>query len=342
MQSIIITGGCGFIGINLIYRLLREKNDHRLRVVDNLSAGKREDLASVAEFEEITQEKIEGAFNHKLELVIGDVRDEDLAGVVCRGADAVVHLAANTGVIPSIENPREDCTANVIGTFNYLEAARTNASVIGENGLHGAGGVGCFVFASSGAPLGEQDPPIHEDMVPRPISPYGASKLAGEGYCKAYHGSFGLNTVALRFGNVYGPHSGHKNSVVAKFIKHILSSESLPIYGDGTQTRDFIYVDDLIQAILLGMERPNIGGHIFQIATHKEHTVAEVAEELNLLAEKYLGHKSPIIYEKERKGEVRRNYSDITKAKKMLGFEPKYDLKKGLEETFLWFLRGRE
>lgn len=327
-MNFVITGGCGFIGINLIGYLLGVQEQHKIRVIDNLSVGKREDLASVGKVAEIEKREIGETFAHKLELVVGDIRDEDLAGLACRGADNVVHLAASTGVIPSIEDPRADCMDNVVGTFNYLEGARAN-------------GISRFVFASSGAPLGEQDPPIHEEMVPHPISPYGASKLAGEAYCAAYHGSFGLDTVALRFGNVYGAYSNHKSSVVAKFIRHIFGSEPLPIYGDGNQTRDFIFVDDLIQAILLCLDRQNIGGEIFQIATHKEHTVLEVAEELNRLAEKYLGRKSDIVFEEERKGEIKRNYSDISKAKKMLGFEPKYDLKEGLEKTFLWFLQNQ-
>ena len=325
MPSILITGGCGFIGINLIKRFLDENKGYKIRVVDNLSVGRIEDLASVGEVTEITTEEISGAPAHNLELLVGDVRDEDLAKVACQGADIVVHLAASTGVIPSIENPRGDCLDNVLGTLNVLEGSRKS-------------GVKRFVFASSGAPLGEQEPPIHEDMVPHPISPYGASKLAGEAYCAAYYGSFGLETVALRFGNVYGPFSNHKSSVVAKFIRHILNSEPLPIYGDGRQTRDFICVDDLVQAIGLSLDSPDIGGQIFQIATHKEHTVLEVAEELNALAEKYLGRKSEIFFENERKGEIKRNYSDISKARKMLGFEPKYDLKEGLEKTFIWFM----
>jgi UDP-glucose 4-epimerase len=323
----LVTGGCGFIGVNLIFSLLSQRKDNRIRVVDNLTVGKREDLASVGNFNEIRKGEISGAVSHELELVVGDVRDEDLIRIACQGADIVVHLAASTGVMPSIEDPVGDCTSNVLGTLIVLEGARKS-------------GVKRFVFASSGAPLGEQNPPIHEEMVPRPISPYGASKLAGEAYCSAYHGSFGLETVALRFGNVYGPHSSHKSSVVAKFIRHILNSGSLPVYGDGNQTRDFIYVDDLIEGILSSLDRPKIGGEIFQIATHKEHSVIEVAEVLNRFAEKHLGHKSKIVFENERKGEIKRNYSDISKARKMLGFEPRYDLKEGLEKTFLWFLEG--
>jgi len=361
--NILVTGGCGFIGVNLIRRLMDVGDGHRIRVIDNLTVGKREDLAAVCTFSEVDQtvkpeirnpnletnskfrctnkqepdqstknsirkadpSSVHGPRSSEVELVVGDIRDEDLAVKACRGMDAVVHLAANTGVMPSIEDPMADCMANVIGTVNFLEAARKN-------------GAKRFVFASSGAPLGEQEPPIHEEMVPRPISPYGASKLCGEAYCSAYYGSFGLETVALRFGNVYGPRSSHKGSVVAKFIRHIMAGETLPIYGDGNQTRDFIYIEDLVDAILLALERPNIGGEVFQTATHREHTVGEVAEVLNRLAEKHQGRKSEIVYENERKGEVKRNYSDISKARRMLGFEPKWGLEEGLEETFLWFL----
>lgn len=331
-MNLLITGGCGFIGVNLIKALLEKKENYHLRVVDNLSVGRREDLEAVCGYAECGVRSAEtkplGARHHALcELVVGDIRDGELAGRVCEGMDAVVHLAANTGVMPSIEDPMSDCQTNVIGTVNFLEGARQN-------------GLKRFVLASSGAPLGEQDPPIHEEMVPRPISPYGASKLCGEAYCSAYYGSFDLDTVALRFGNVYGPRSSHKGSVVAKFIRHIFSGEDLPIYGDGNQTRDFIFVQDLVAAILLALEKPGIGGEIFQIATHREHTVGEVADVLNGLGEKHLGRKSRIIYEKERKGEVKRNFSDISKAREMLGFEPRVDLEGGLEKTFLWFLEN--
>jgi len=327
-MNFLVTGGCGFIGVNLIRHLLQMEAGYKTRVVDNLSVGTREDLAMVGDFVQIGKGGIGESPVHALGLAVADIRDGKFAFLACKGIDVVIHLAANTGVIPSIEDPRGDCEANVMGTLNYLEAARRN-------------GVRRFVFASSGAPLGEQEPPIHEEMVPHPISPYGASKLAGEGYCSAFHGSFGLETVVLRFGNVYGPYSTHKGSVVAKFIKHILADEPLPIYGDGTQTRDFIYVEDLIDAILLAVKQPGIGGETFQIATHREHTVVEVAEELNCLAKAHLGRESKILYEKERKGEVKRNYSDISKARRLLGFQPKYDLAMGLKETFLWFLRNQ-
>jgi UDP-glucose 4-epimerase len=327
LLNILITGGCGFIGVNLIKCLMDEDEGNRIRIIDNLTVGKREDLSRVSDFLEIKKNEMGEFPVNRLELLVGDIQDSGLALCACKGIDALVHLAANTGVMPSIEDPKSDCEANVIGAFNYLEACREN-------------GVKQFVFASSGAPLGEQSPPIHEEMVARPISPYGASKLCGEAYCSAYFGSYGLETVALRFGNVYGPRSTHKGSVVAKFIKHILAGEPLTIYGDGVQTRDFIYVDDLVNAIALSLGDSNVGGEVFQIATHKEHTVGEVAEILNRLAEKHLSRKSEIVYEKVRKGEVRRNYSDISKAKEMLGFEPRVDLKEGLERTFMWFLKN--
>jgi UDP-glucose 4-epimerase len=306
MSLILITGGCGFIGCNLVRSVLA-LDDNKIMIIDNLSTGSKEQLAGIIPFQEAGFSQLEDqSAMAKVVLVKGDVQDVSLAMMACREAHAIVHLAANAGVIPSIEDPRYDCLTNVVGTLNYLEAARKNR-------------VKRFVFASSGAPLGEQTPPNHEEMVPCPKSPYGASKLSGEGYCMAYHGSFGLDTVVLRFGNVYGPYSTHKNSVVAKFIKHILASEPLTIYGDGNQTRDFIHVSD---------------------GTEEEHTIVEVAEELNRLAKKYLGRTCPVLYEKKRKGEVRRSYSDISKARKLLGFEPKFHLRRGLEDTFLWFLEN--
>jgi len=328
MRSILITGGCGFIGINLVKSIVALK-DTRIFVLDNLSSGSKEELQRVGPVTEVFTPDFKPSHTSSgVTFLKADILDDHLAKDVCQNADVVIHLAANAGVIPSIEDPRSDCFANVVGTLNYLEAARIN-------------GVRRFVLASSSAPLGEQDPPIHEEMVARPLSPYGASKLSGEAYCSAYYNSFGIQAVALRFGNVYGQYSSRKNSVVAKFIKHILASEPLPIYGDGLQTRDFIYVDDLIRAILSAFEKPGVGGQIFQIATHREHTVVEVAKALNRLAEKYLGRKSPIVYEQERKGEVRSSYSDISKAKNMLGFMPKYELQQGLEKTFLWFVENR-
>jgi UDP-glucose 4-epimerase len=263
-----------------------------------------------------------------VELVVGDILDEGLALRAAEGADVIVHLAANTGVMPSIEDPRADCMSNVVGTLNYLEAARHN-------------GARRFVFASSGGTtIGEAEPPIHEEMVPHPVSPYGASKLSGEGYCSAYFRTFAVETVALRFGNVYGPLSGHKNSVVARFIKRATGGEVLEIYGDGTQTRDFVYVGDLINAVRLSATVEGVGGEIFQIATSAETTVQELTEKL-LPALASAGVKDvEVRYTEARRGEVRRNYADTTKAERMLGWRAEVGLDEGLHRTVAWFMES--
>ena len=241
--------------------------------------------------------------------------------------DVIVHLAANTGVEPSVRNPRADMEANVAGTLNLLEAARRK-------------NVKRFVFASSGAPAGEVDPPIHEEIAPHPVSPYGASKLAGEGYCSAYYRTFGIKTVILRFGNVYGAGSSHKSSLVAKFIRQGLEGRTCEIYGDGNQTRDFIYIDDLVEAIRKAAVFKS-GGEIFQIATNREHTVNEVAkilqEELN-----QKGMTVRIAHSAPRKGDVRRNFSNTSKAKKILGWQAEVHLREGIGRTVDWFIHEME
>jgi len=234
-------------------------------------------------------------------------------------------LAANTGVPKSVEDPRADCMNNVVGTFNFLEAARNNK-------------VRRFIFASSGAPAGEVEPPIHEEMAPHPVSPYGASKLAGEGYCSAYFRSYRVETVALRFGNVYGPGSGHKSSVVAKFIRQALEGQPLEIYGDGSQTRDFIYIDDLIDAVWRAATMSGVGGETFQIATNAETSVREMLEILAPALEKNNIKVPSIIYSEKRLGDVMRNYSDTSKAQAMLGWQVHMSLDRGLEETVRSFL----
>jgi UDP-glucose 4-epimerase len=216
----LITGGCGFIGTNLIARLKKEHPEYKIRVLDNLLVGTKKDLSEVSEFTEIGLQDIsDPTDNTEVKLAVGDIKDYKTCLSCAKGVDVIVHLAASTGVPLSVENPRIDMEANVIGTFNMLEAAGTH-------------GVKKFIFASSGAPIGEVTPPIHEDLAPHPVSPYGASKLAGEGYCSAYHKTFGIETTALRFGNVYGPRSSHKSSVVAKFIRQALKGETLEIFGD--------------------------------------------------------------------------------------------------------------
>ncbi len=324
-KSYLITGGCGFIGTNLISAILKVNPNTKIKVLDNLSVGKKEDLKEVCNFYESngSSYKTNSSSSSNLELIVGDIKDFQTCLKACKDIDIVIHLAANTGVAPSVENPREDMEANVIGIFNMLEASRKN-------------NVKKFIFASSGAPLGEVTPPIHEEIAPKPVSPYGASKLAGEAYCSAYYRTFGLKTIILRFGNVYGPRSKHKSSVVAKFFKNALEGKPLEIYGDGNQTRDFIYIKDLVRAICLAT-RADIGGEIFQIATFKETNINEIAKTIKEIVENATGKTVKIVYSSPRLGDVKRNYSDISKAQKILGYYPKYNLEKGLKETFEYF-----
>ncbi len=317
-----ITGGCGFLGSNLTSRLTQIPNQ-RIRILDNFSVGKPDDLPKTS-FSVVFAEKFLNWHDDQIQIIEGDILNEDLVCNTMTDADIIVHLAANTGVHPSVLDPRSDMLSNVVGTLNCLEGARKN------NVLR-------FIFASSGAPIGECTPPIHEELAPHPVSPYGASKLAGEGYCSAYCRSFNVQTVALRFGNVYGPFSQHKVSVVANFIKSCLSGNPLIIYGDGTQTRDFIYIDDLISAILKASTSDGIGGEIFQIATNMEHTVHEVAQKL-LKELELTGKKVVLKYDHPRQGDVLRNFSDTTKAKLLLNWEPKISLNDGLTRTLNWFI----
>jgi UDP-glucose 4-epimerase len=321
----LVTGGCGFIGVALVRSLLNE-GGHAIRVVDNLKVGTREDLRAVCDFTEASPTSVGPITSSSpVELVVGDILDEELALRTAEGADVIVHLAANTGVAPSVEDPRADCLANVIGTLNYLEAARH-------------GDVKRFVFASSGATVGEVEPPIHEEIPPHPVSPYGASKLSGEAYCSAYFRTFGVGTVSLRFGNVYGPLSNHKNSVIAKFIKRATRGEVLEIYGDGTQTRDFIYVEDLVQAVRLSATKEGVGGEVFQIATNAETSVQEMVEQL-LPVLAAVGVKDVEVRQAApRLGDVMRNYSDTSKAARMLGWRAEVELKEGLRRTVDWFM----
>ena len=320
-STVLVTGGCGFIGTALIRRLREFYPGVRIRVLDSLLTGTEVDLESVAPIEKGMSDAAVSA--DAVQLVVGDVRDAERVREAAVGCAAIVHLAANTGVGPSVEDPRLDMEVNVGGTFNVLEAARSE-------------GVPRVVFASSGAPAGEVEPPIHEELPPHPVSPYGASKLAGEGYCSAYNRTFGIDTVCLRFGNVYGPGSGKKMSVVAKFIREALSGEPCRIYGDGHQTRDFLYIDDLIRAVEQALLRP-VGGETFQIATGMERTVGEMAESLReCLAER--GVAMEITHEGSRLGDVKRNFSDITKARNLLDWAPEMELNDGLHKTIAWFL----
>ncbi len=306
-RNILITGGCGFIGTNLVKYLTAR--GFTLKILDNLSLGKQDNLSEV------------GWKPSTYNFITGDIRDHDILNKATADIDAVVHLAANPGVAESIENPQRAWETNVSGTLNLLEACRINH-------------VKTFILASSNAVLGKHHPPANELKVPKPMSPYGASKLAGEALCSAYYHSFGLNTTSLRFANCYGPHSRHKSSVVAKFMNRIKQNEPLIIYGDGEQTRDFVHVEDICQAIFLCLSTGGDSeGQVFQIASGKETTINKL---ITLLRET-IGCDIPIIHEPKRKGDIRRNYSDITKARNKLRFEPDIELKHGLKDLWHWY-----
>jgi len=330
----LITGGCGFIGLNLVENLL-EEGGHIIRIVDNLSVGTCEDLLQVCKFTELdssilsqdsSRSSVISYKNSAAELVVADILDAERALKASEGIDITVHLAANTGVASSVEDPHTDCIVNIIGTLNYLEGARYNH-------------VKRFIFASSGAPIGECEPPIHEELAPHPVSPYGASKLAGEGYCSAYYRTYGVETVSLRFGNVYGPLSGQKNSVVAKFIKRAIENRPLEVYGDGTQTRDFIYIDDLIQAIRLSAISDGVGGETFQIATNLETSVIELVGKLLPILTDSGCKDVEVSHTDPRLGDVKRNFSDTSKAKRILGWQPQTSIAEGLRLTVKWFIK---
>jgi UDP-glucose 4-epimerase len=302
VRHVLVTGGCGFIGANLV-RFLRDHTSWRVSVVDDLRAGTADavppDLAAVT---------------------VGDVSDAAILEPALDSVDAVIHLASQTGVQPSVENPPADFEGNTRATFRVLDACRRL-------------GVPRVVFASSGAAVGEVPPPIHEEVVPKPVSPYGASKLAGEAYCRAFAASFGMDAVALRFSNVYGPFSAHKKNAVPTFIKRCLTGEPIVIYGDGGQTRDFIYVEDLCDAILRATDADDIGGEVFQVATGIETSIGDVAR----LVKDVVGGDAEVRFEAKRPGEVYRSRADIGKARRVLGFDPTIDLREGITRTAAWY-----
>jgi UDP-glucose 4-epimerase len=303
MTDILITGGAGFIGVNLVRALSRA--GARIRVLDNLSAGRAQDLEGLP-----------------VQLLVGDIRDRQAVAAAMADAQVVIHLAAHTGVVDSVIDPETDLRVNVLGTLNLLQEAVS-------------AGVDRFIFASTGgAIVGEVEPPVHEEMVPRPLSPYGAGKLAGEGYCSAFWGSYGLKTIALRFSNVYGPYSYHKGSVVAKFFRQVQAGKELTIYGDGEQTRDFVYVGDLCDAILAALPAELPYGRTLQLGTGRETSINQLVDLLRPVVGDRL---PPVRYAPPRAGEVRRNYVSLAQAAKWLNFSPKTDLLTGLRLTWEWF-----
>lgn len=316
----LITGGCGFIGSRLSEILITTTKDEVV-LFDNLSVGKLDNFVGLIE-----RYKSSDALDvcNRLSMVEDDITNRDAIISAAQGSNIIVHLAANTGVAPSVKNPVLDATQNIFGTLNVLEAARA------QQNTH-------VIFASSGAPLGAQQPPLNENLAPKPASPYGASKLAGEGYCSAYYYSFDVPSTVLRFGNVYGPGSQLKDSVVAKFIRLAMTKQPIEVYGDGEQTRDYIFIDDLVGAIIASSELRRPGSGVYQIATHKETTISELIDILQRSFEKLNLEFPRVKYGPKRQGDVMRNYSDTTKAKRELGWSASTPLEDGIMKTINFF-----
>lgn len=291
-----------------------------MRIIDDFSSSpidpisyEHVEYSSWSDYEEVDAQVVE--------LVNGSVCDLELLREAFYGVEVIVHLAANTGINPSIARPHEDFMINCLGTFNCLEAARD------------VEGLRRFVFASTGAVLGGATAPFREELRPHPLSPYGASKLAGEGYCIAFNEAFAVPTAVLRFSNVYGPYSSNKNSLIAKVIKNVLLNQTIEVFGEGSQTRDFIYVDDIISAIIGVVDNQDANGELFHIGTGFETSVAEVVDLVcGLMAKR--GYVTPdVVHRKKLETDAQINYTNPTKAKDLLSWSAQTSLTRGVERT---------
>ncbi len=307
MDKYLVTGGAGFIGSNIAEELV--ERGYAVRIIDNFLTGKRENISS---------------FLDKIELVEGDIRDYDACSRALDGVDFVLHQAALPSVPRSIEDPLLTNEINIKGTLNILLASR-EAKVKG------------FVFASSSSVYGD-DPnlPKKEGTLGNPLSPYAISKLTGEKYCRVFSQIFGLPTVCLRYFNIFGPRqdpSSQYAAVVPNFISRMLKGESPTIFGDGEQTRDFTHVSNVVEANILASKAQGVSGEVFNIACGERTTVNSLASNLNRILKEEI---SPYFAE-PRPGDVRDSFADMSKARKMLKYEPLVPFSKGLEETMRWY-----
>lgn len=301
MQHCLVTGGAGFIGSHLVEALLRQ--GHRVRVLDNLSSGSRENLASVLP---------------QINLLEGDIRDFNTVMVACKGINMVFHHAASSSVTESIANPLVAHDHNVTGTLHLLEASRQQ-------------GVQKVIMASSAAVYGT-DPvmPKHEAMPAVPINPYGLSKYMDELYSELYTGLINLPVVCFRYFNVFGPRqnpNSQYSGVISRFINSVITGEPPVIYGDGYQSRDFVYVSDIVQANLLAMHAPIPGFAVYNVATGTGKNLHDI---LNVLREE-TQLPLDVVYKEERRKDIRHSLGDITRIKADLGFAPSVSFAEGLK-----------
>ena len=307
-SEILVTGGAGFIGSHIVDRLLDE--GLKVRVLDNLSTGEKKN---------ISQHQNKKSF----QFIEGDIRNFDLAKKAVEGVDAVIHEAALVSVTRSVEDPLLSNQINVTGTVNLLKAC-VDAHVKR------------FVFASSCAVYGDTETlPNSEKLVTEPLSPYAADKLAAEIYAKVFHAVYGLETVSLRYFNVYGPRQKHGpySGVISIFINRLLENKPLTIIGDGTQTRDFVNVKDVVEANMHALSKRNAAGKTFNISTGKATTINMIAETIQKIMNK--ATLKPV-HVKQRPADIMHSYGDITEARRKLEYEPRVQLEQGLCELVKW------
>jgi UDP-glucose 4-epimerase len=309
-ETYVVTGGAGFIGSHIAERLLRD--GQRVRIVDNFVTGKRENLA---------------ALPHGFDLHEVSITDRPALAAAFADADYVLHQAALPSVPRSIDDPLTSHEYNLTGTLNVLMAARD-------------AGVKRVVYAASSSAYGDIEGEHKvETMTPRPLSPYGAQKLAGEYYCQVFTEVYGLETVALRYFNVFGPRQDETSAyaaVIPRFLAALLRGEPPVIYGDGEQSRDFTYVDNVVHGNLLALRAPNAAGQMMNLATGGRVTLLDLAQRLNRI----LGTSIAPLHEAPRPGDIRHSRAAIGKAETLLGFAPVVDFDDGLARTIAWF-RGR-
>jgi UDP-glucose 4-epimerase len=302
-RIVLVTGGAGFIGSNLV-RALLERGD-RVRVLDNFSTGNRTNLAGLI---------------GDIELIEGELRSYERVHAAVRGTEVVFHQGALPSVPRSVQDPLTTSAVNVEGTLNVLLAARDE-------------GIRRVVFASSSSVYGNSGPlPRVESGSPDPVSPYGVAKLAAERYCVSFSRVYPLETIALRYFNVFGPRQDPGSqyaAVVPRFLTEAAAGRPVPIYGDGSQSRDFTYVSNVIEANLLAAEAPRGNGAVLNVATGRSVTVNELADAIGAV----LGAQVEKQFLPQRPGEVMQSWADISAARDLLGWEPAVDLEEGLRLT---------
>jgi nucleoside-diphosphate-sugar epimerase len=307
----LVTGGAGFIGSHLAARLVAEGHD--VRVLDNFATGRRSNI---------------DAIGGDVELVEGDIQSYERASKAVRGCEIVFHQAALPSVPRSIQDPLTSNATNVIGTLNILLAARDED-------------VRRVVCASSSSVYGANPTlPKAEDMAALPISPYATAKLAGEGYCRSFGVGYGLETVALRYFNVFGARQDPTSqyaAVIPNFIVALLENRPVTIFGDGEQSRDFTHVDNVVQANLLAIDAPDVSGKVFNIAYGREVTLNALVAELREL----IGCDVEAIHEPARAGDVPHSLASLARAREELGYEPEVDLREGLTRTIAHYREQR-